>query len=78
MTDRKTAEIHRMVMPTHTCPYGLKALYLLKRKGYAVDDHHLTTREQTDAFNRLRKKAPQWSPSICVRRRGTGLSLVSG
>jgi len=28
--------------------------------------------------NRLRKKAPQWSPSICVRRRGTGLSLVSG
>ncbi|WP_172704895.1 hypothetical protein [Sphingomonas sp. LH128] len=29
-------------------------------------------------FNRLRKKAPQWSPSICVRRRGTGLSLVSG
>ena len=50
MTDRKTAEIHRMVMPTHTGPYGLKALYLLKRKGYAVDDHHLTTREQTDAF----------------------------
>ncbi|MFS0850070.1 three-Cys-motif partner protein TcmP [Novosphingobium panipatense] len=30
------------------------------------------------ASNRLRKKAPQWSPSICVRRRGTGLSLVSG
>ncbi|MEA3540534.1 MAG: HK97 family phage prohead protease [Pseudomonadota bacterium] len=30
------------------------------------------------ALNRLRKKAPQWSPSICVRRRGTGLSLVSG
>lgn len=29
-------------------------------------------------FSRLRKKAPQWSPSICVRRRGTGLSLVSG
>lgn len=44
------AEIYRMVMPHHTCPYGLKALDLLKREGYAVDDHHLTTREETDAF----------------------------
>lgn len=46
----KTAILHRMVMPTHTCPYGLKAKDLLRRKGYAVEDHHLTTRETTDAF----------------------------
>lgn len=46
----KRAVIHRMVMPSHTCPYGLKAVDLLKRSGYAVDDHHLTTREETDAF----------------------------
>jgi glutaredoxin len=39
-----------MVMPSHTCPYGLKALDLLKRKGFAVEDHLLTTREETDAF----------------------------
>jgi glutaredoxin len=39
-----------MVMPNHTCPYGLKALHLLKRAGYEVEDHHLTTREETDAF----------------------------
>jgi glutaredoxin len=39
-----------MVMPAHTCPYGLKALDLLRRKGFAVDDLHLTTREETDAF----------------------------
>lgn len=44
------ATIHRMVMPSHTCPYGLKAVDLLERSGYAVDDRHLTTREQTDAF----------------------------
>lgn len=50
MTSGKSAEIYRMVMPTHTCPYGLKALDLLKRKGYTVDDHHLTTRAETDAF----------------------------
>ena len=46
----KTATLHRMVMPGHTCPYGLKARHLLKRKGYAVDDRWLTTREETDRF----------------------------
>ena len=46
----KKAVIHRMVMPSHTCPYGLKAVHLLKRSGYEVEDHHLETREQTDAF----------------------------
>ena len=46
----KKATLHRMVMPKHTCPYGLKAMDLLKRSGYELEDHHLTTREQTDAF----------------------------
>ena len=46
----KRAEIYRMVMPGHTCPYGLKALHLLKSQGYAVQDHHLASREETDAF----------------------------
>ena len=49
-TVAKRATVHRMVMPSHTCPYGLKAIHLLKRSGYRVDDHHLTTREETDAF----------------------------
>ncbi|MCC4293430.1 MauE/DoxX family redox-associated membrane protein [Brevundimonas aurantiaca] len=46
----KRAQIYRMVMPGHTCPYGLKALHLLKSRGYTVEDHHLASREQTDAF----------------------------
>jgi glutaredoxin len=46
----KTAMLHRMVMPTHTCPFGLKAKDLLRRQGYEVDDHWLRTREETDAF----------------------------
>ena len=46
----RKAVIHRMVMPKHTCPYGLKAVHLLKRAGYEVEDHHLTTRGETDAF----------------------------
>jgi glutaredoxin len=47
---RRVATLHRMVMPTHTCPYGLKARHLLRRAGYEVEDHWLTTREETDAF----------------------------
>jgi glutaredoxin len=39
-----------MVMPGHTCPYGLKARDLLRRQGYAVDDQPLRTREAVDAF----------------------------
>ena len=49
-TTPRTATLHRMVMPSHTCPYGLKALHLLRREGYEVDDRWLTTREATDAF----------------------------
>ena len=44
------ATLHRMVMPSHTCPYGLKALDLLRRRGFSVDDRWLTTREAVDAF----------------------------
>ena len=46
----KTATLYRMVMPSHTCPYGLKAKHLLERQGFQVDDRWLTTREETDAF----------------------------
>lgn len=46
----RTARLYRMVMPDHICPYGLKSLDLLERSGFAVEDHHLTTRAETDAF----------------------------
>jgi glutaredoxin len=49
-TPAKTADLHRMVMPGHTCPYGLKALDLLQRRGFSVSDHWLETRAETDAF----------------------------
>lgn len=48
----KTATVHRMVMTKHMCPYGLKSLDLLKREGYRVEDHHLTTRSEVDAFKK--------------------------
>ena len=54
MSDRnssaKRATVYRMVMPEHVCPYGLKTVDLLKREGFEIEDHHLETREETDAF----------------------------
>ncbi len=46
----KTASLYRMVMTEHTCPYGLKSLDLLKRQGFEVEDHHLTSRDETESF----------------------------
>ena len=46
----KQATLYRMVMPEHTCPYGLKAKHLLRQQGFAIDDRWLKTREETDAF----------------------------
>ncbi|MET0308003.1 MAG: glutaredoxin [Sphingomonas sp.] len=49
-TPNKTAILYRMVMPGHICPWGLRAKHLLESKGFAVEDRHLKTREETDAF----------------------------
>ena len=47
---QKTATVYRMVMDQHVCPYGLKTNDLLRRNGFKVEDHWLTSREETDAF----------------------------
>jgi len=48
--EARKAILYRMVMPEHVCPYGLKALDLLRRKGFTVEDRWLRTRAETDAF----------------------------
>src|SRR5688572_7953292 len=47
---RHEATVYRMVMPAHTCPYGLKTVDFLRRQGFTIDDRWLTTREEVDAF----------------------------
>jgi len=66
----KKAVIYRMVMPNHTCPYGLKAVHLLKRAGYEVEDHHLATREETDAFKKQHNVAT--TPQVFIGGRRIG------
>jgi glutaredoxin len=61
----KKAVLHRMVMPDHTCPWGLKAKDLLQRSGYELEDHHLTTRAETDAFKAAKDVAT--TPQVFIR-----------
>jgi glutaredoxin len=66
----KTATLYRMVMPEHVCPFGLKARFLLRRKGYQVDDRWLKTREQTDAFKA--EQHVQTTPQVFIDGRRIG------
>lgn len=49
-SNEKTANLYRMVMDDHLCPFGLKTKDLLERNGYEVEDHWLRNREEVDAF----------------------------
>lgn len=46
----KKATIYRLVTPDHICPWGLKAMDMLKRDGYEVEDHHLKSSEEGERF----------------------------
>jgi glutaredoxin len=48
----KKAILYRMVTNKHICPYGLRSKDLLEREGFDVEDHHLTSREETDKFKK--------------------------
>lgn len=66
----RSATLYRMVMPGHTCPWGLKARHLLRSRGYRVEDHWLTSREQTETFKREHGVAT--TPQIFVEGRRIG------
>jgi glutaredoxin len=48
----RQAELYRMATNEHICPFGLKSKDLLRRHGYRINDHKLTTRAETDVFKR--------------------------
>jgi len=57
----KKAILYRMVTDEHICPYGLRSNDLLEREGFSIEDHHLTSREETDKFKQKHsvKTTPQ-------------------
>ena len=66
----KKAVLYRMVTPSHTCPWGLKARHLLKSQGYEVEDHHLKTREETDAF--MARHGVKTTPQVFINGQRIG------
>jgi glutaredoxin 3 len=44
------ATLYRMVLPDHTCPFGVRALQLLQGAGYEVDDRVLKSRDDVEAL----------------------------
>lgn len=50
MPTDKTATLYRMVLPDHTCPFGVRAKAMLESAGYRIDEHILRSREEVDAF----------------------------
>ena len=50
MPEARKAVLYRMVLPDHTCPFGVRAKALLESEGFEIDEHILDTREEVDAF----------------------------
>ena len=50
MAQALQATLYRMVLPDHTCPFGVRAKALLEEAGYEVEDRVLSSREDVDAF----------------------------
>ena len=50
MAQGRTAVLYRMVLPDHTCPFGVRAKELLEQGGFEVDDRILSSRDEVDAF----------------------------
>ncbi len=50
MTGDRTATLYRMVLPEHTCPFGVRAKQLLDQHGFEVEDQILGSRDEVDSF----------------------------
>ena len=50
MPKARAAILYRMVLPDHTCPYGIRAKQMLEEAGYEVEDRQLRSRDEVDAF----------------------------
>lgn len=66
----RQATVYRMVMDDHICPFGLKAVDLLKRKGFDVDDNWLRDRSEIDAFKA--KHNVETTPQVWIGDRRVG------
>jgi glutaredoxin 3 len=64
MADTREAVLYRMVLPDHTCPFGVHAKELLENAGYQIDDRVLNSREEVDAFEE--KEGVMTTPQVYI------------
>lgn len=50
MPDNRKIILYRMVLPEHTCPFGVRAKQMLEQCGADFEDRILSSREEVDAF----------------------------
>ena len=50
MTGQQEIILYRMVLPDHTCPFGLLAKRMLEDAKKPFDDRLLTSRDEVEAF----------------------------
>jgi len=50
MAEANEAILYRMVLPEHTCPYGVRAKEMLEDAGIDFEDRVLKTREEVEAI----------------------------
>ena len=53
-----------MVLPDHTCPFGVRAQQMLEQHGFDVDDRVLSSREEVDAFKA--EQGVQTTPQVFI------------
>ena len=64
MTEKRKATLYRMVLPEHTCPFGVRARQMLEQNGFEIEEHILGTREEVDAFKA--EQGLQTTPLILI------------
>ena len=64
MANERTATLYRMVLPDHTCPFGVRAKELLEGSGFEVEDRVLSSRDAVDAFKS--EQGVQTTPQVFI------------
>lgn len=64
MAQDRSATLVRMVLPDHTCPFGVRARRMLEEHGYDIDEQILGSRPEVDAFKS--EQGVQTTPQIFI------------
>ena len=71
MSEARPAILYRMVLPEHTCPFGVRAKAMLEQAGFDVDDRVLSTRADVELLKN--KLGVRTTPQIFI-----GDELIGG